>query len=425
MLETKYVFTAATVCFILFCIHICAAVLLEERRFSIKKTFLLWIIAGVVFFFVVYFCYSLLPSSVRLAVSLLIAFLYFWATFLYASADGLWKKCYLWVTYGTIFCILWPISVMLSKVLISPDQEILAYLLRALLQFCFCIPLLLLYRKYVRPLIREVSGFHSTNWLRLFVSSIVYFLLFLILMTLMSGENWTNKTLTILFFLNICAFCASTVVSISIIYYMRKESRDEAVRQNMEYVVDYVENVKQKENEIKRFRHDVHHHNEHIVSLAREGNCEEILKYLGSHDEWIQNQSSWCPNIVVNGILSSYEAKAKEKGVEFVASADTPAHSKIKDVDYVSILANLLENALIATVKINSQGPISVDIRSVGEKVVIVVANPSFSFKLENGLPVNRSIGIDSITTTARKYQGEVNYSLDNDICSCCVVLNP
>lgn len=425
MLEAKYVFVAAIVCLILFCIHLSAAVLLEERRFSRKKTFVLWLIAGFVFFLVVYFCYSLLPSSIRLAVSLLVAFLYFWATFLYASADGFWKKCYLWVTYGTVFCILWPISVMLSKVLVPQNQDIFVYLLRAGLQFCFCIPLLLLYRKYVRPLIREVSGFHSANWLRLFVSSIVYFLLFLILMTLMSGENWLNKTLTILFFINICAFCASTVVSISIIYYMRKEGRDEAVRQNMEYMVDYVENVKQRENEIRRLRHDIHHHNEHIVSLAREGNCEEILKYLGSHEEKIEYQRSWCSNIVVNGILSSYESKAKEKGVEFVASADTPAHSKIKDVDYVSLLANLLENALNATEKIKSKGPISVDIRRVCEKVVIVVANPSFPFKLENGLPVNRSIGIDSITTTARKYQGEVNYSYDNNICSCCVVLNP
>lgn len=425
MLEAKYVFVAAIVCLILFCIHLSAAVLLEERRFSRKKTFALWLIAGFVFFLVVYFCYSLLPSSVRLSVSLLVAFLYFWATFLYASADGFWKKCYLWVTYSTTFCILWPISVMLSRVLVPLNQDVSAYLLRAGLQFCFCIPLLLLYRKYIRPLIRGVSGFYSTNWLRLFVSSIVYFILFLVLMSLMSGENWSNKTLTILFSFNICAFCASTVVSISIIYYMQKEGRTEAVRQNMEYMVDYVENIKQRENEIRRFRHDVHHHNEHIVCLAREGNCEEILKYLGGHEEKMENQSFWCPNIVVNGILSSYEAKAKEQGVEFVASADTPICSRIKDVDYVSLLANLLENALNATVKIKSQGPMSTDIRRVGEKIVIVVSNPSLVVKLENGLPVNRSIGIDSIITTARKYQGEVNYSFDNNICSCCVVLNP
>ena len=347
MLETKYVFTAIAVCFILFSVHLSAALLLEERRFSKKKTFLLWLIAGLVFFLVVYSCYSLLPSSIKLAVSLLIAFLYFWITFIYVSADGLWKKCYLWVTYGTIFCILWPISVMLSRSLVSQNQDILAYILRAILQFCFCIPLLLIYRAYIRPLIKEVSGFHSSNWFKLFISSIIHFFLFLVIISLMAKENWSNKTLTLLFFLNICAFSASNVISVSIIYYMRKEGRDEAVKQNVDYMVNYVENVKQRENEIRRIRHDVRHHNERIIALAKERNYEEIIKYLGNDNKKEgKDKSTWCPHIVVNEILSSYETKVNEREIEFVASADTPTSSKIKDVDYVSILANLLENAL-------------------------------------------------------------------------------
>ena len=61
---------------------------------------------------------------------------------------------------------------------------------------------------------------------------------------------------------------------------------------------------------------------------------------------------------MVNGILSSYARKAKEAGVEYTAQADTPVQSPIADVDFVAILANLLENALNACVKINSPGPI-------------------------------------------------------------------
>lgn len=425
MLETKYVLTALFVCFVLFSIHLSAAILLEERRFSIKKTVILWLTAGIVFFLVVYLCYSLLPSSIRLAVSLLVAFLYFWATFIYASADGLWKKCYLWVTYGTVFCILWPFSIMFSKLFTVFRSDIAGYFIRAVIQFCFCMPLLLAYRRYLRSVIKEVSGFCSSSWMRLFLSSIIWFSVFLVFLTMMSAGGWSNRTLLLIYSLCILAYIASSMVCISTIYYMRKEGRDEAARKNAEYMASYVEAVRQRESETRRIRHDIRHHNEHIASLARKGDTQAILNYLGKDDISEEKRVVWCPHIVVNGILSSYALKASERGIAFSASADTPSVSPISDVDYVAILSNLLENAINATGEISGGGTVTADIRSVGEKTVIVVTNPSSPIKLEDGLPVNRSIGIDSIITSSRKYNGEVNYKLEGNICSCCVVLNP
>ena len=49
---------------------------------------------------------------------------------------------------------------------------------------------------------------------------------------------------------------------------------------------------------------------------------------------------------MVNELLRSYAEKAKAAGVAFTAQADTPAQSDVADVDFVAILANLLENAL-------------------------------------------------------------------------------
>ena len=98
MLGLKYTVTTFFVCFFLFALHLVAVLSLEERRFSKKKTVLLWIVAGIVFFAVVYLCHSLLPKSIRFTASFMGSFLYFWGTFIYASADGFWKKCYLWVS---------------------------------------------------------------------------------------------------------------------------------------------------------------------------------------------------------------------------------------------------------------------------------------------------------------------------------------
>ncbi len=425
MLETKYIFTAAFVCFVLFSIHLSAVVLLEERRFTLKKTILLWISAGLIFFLVVFLCYSFLPSTLRLAVSLLVSFLYFWATFIYSSADGMWKKCYLWVTYGTVFCILWPVSVMISMCILPPTMAVARYMLRAVIQLLLCFPLLVVYRKYARPFIRDVSGFYSSSWLSLFIFSIVYFFFSLVLMVLMAGRDWADKTLLLIYLLFIAAYSASSVICFSTIYYIRKEKRDESVRLNVEYMVSYVENAREREEETRRIRHDVRHHNECIAAMARRGDTEGILDYLGQKRDAVKSQKVWCPHIMVNGILSSYASKAEEKDISFSASADIPAFSPIKDSDYVAILANLLENALNAASKIGSGSPVTADITMVGEKTVIVVSNPSEEIRLEDGLPVNRSIGIDSILASSRKYHGEVNYSFSDGICSCCVILSP
>lgn len=72
--------------------------------------------------------------------------------------------------------------------------------------------------------------------------------------------------------------------------------------------------------------------------------------------------------------------------MEYIAQTDTPAQSAIADIDFVAILANLLENALNACVEINSLGPIRTHIKNVGAKTVIAVSNPcDAGLKLENG----------------------------------------
>lgn len=95
-------------------------------------------------------------------------------------------------------------------------------------------------------------------------------------------------------------------------------------------------------------------------------------------------------------------------------------------MDFVAILSNLLENALNATKELKCTGPIRISVRGIGEKTVIVVSNPAEGdFRLENGLPISRSTGIDSIITSAKRYNGEVKYKIEDGICTVCVVLSP
>ena len=186
-----------------------------------------------------------------------------------------------------------------------------------------------------------------------------------------------------------------------------------------------METVSRAERESRRIRHDKRHHDACIAAMARAGDTDGILRYLEQEQEAVESFPAWCPHAMVNELLRSYAEKAKAAGVAFTAQADTPAQSDVADVDFVAILANLLENALNACTAAHSAGPIRVHIRNVGKKTVLAVSNPCVNLKLENGLPAERSIGIDSIVSAAERYQGEVHYKVEAGVCTACVILNP
>lgn len=408
----------------LFSLHLSAALLMEERRFSLKKTVLLWLLAGIVLFFDLLLCYSFLSEPLKLPVSLMVSYLYFWVTFIYASADGFWKKCYLWVSYGSIFCISWTIATYICQFVFASMTMATIYIIRSVINVLICLPLLFLYRKYGRPLIKEVSGFHSKNWNSMCIVSTLYFFIFVILLTRIKMKSEVDLEILVLFILIVFTFIATNVICISNIYYMKKETRDELVKQNIDYLTSYLENARKTEKENRRLRHDIRHHDEQIISMARENNTEAILKYLGEKRKE-DVYAVYSPNIMVNCILTSYTKKAKEANIGFIAQADTPSQTKIADTDFVAILANLLENALNASIEVMSTLPIQTHIRTIGAKIVITVSNECRpDLKLDNGLPINRSVGIDSIIYSANRYNGVVNYKVESNICTVCVVLN-
>lgn len=206
---------------------------------------------------------------------------------------------------------------------------------------------------------------------------------------------------------------------------MRRDAREALVKQKLEYLASYMETVSRAERESRRIRHDKRHHDACIAAMARAGDTDGILRYLEQEQAVAENFPAWCPHPMVNELLRSYAEKAKAAGVAFTAQADTPAQSDVADVDFVAILANLLENALHACTAAHSAGPIRVHIRNVGKKTVLAVSNPCVNLKLENGLPAERSVGIDSIVSAAERYQGEVHYKVEAGVCTACVILNP
>ena len=297
-----------------FATHLTAGLLLQERKYSVKKTVFMWGSAGIFLFLEACFSFLFLSKPWRMPVALMFSYLYFWGIFIYASADGFWKKCYLWITYGCVFCISLSISFYGCYLIVPNGSDTFVYFIRGVFYGIICLVIFFAYHKYGRPIIREVSGFRTKNWISLSIVSIIYFFTFVILLSKISADNGINSDTLILFSLLVCSFAVASILIISNIYQMRKEARDELVKQNVEYLISYVENARKTEQENRRIRHDMRHHDERIAAMAQEGNTEGILAYLGQNKEASESFPAWCPNVTVNGILSSYAGKAKEAG---------------------------------------------------------------------------------------------------------------
>ena len=164
MTDPRYIGTILYVGLAIFAALLAAGLLMQERRWSVQRTALLWGAEGLILLLDLYLCFGLLPAPLRSPVSLTVGFLSYSAVFIAVSADGFWKKVYLLITFFLRVLHLL-VRRPLPVLFFLPDRPMaVKYLVRTALHIVTALPILLAYRKYGRPLLREVSGFRKQSW---------------------------------------------------------------------------------------------------------------------------------------------------------------------------------------------------------------------------------------------------------------------
>ena len=168
-----------------------------------------------------------------------------------------------------------------------------------------------------------------------------------------------------------------------------------------------------------RLFHDFHNHIEALHSYLEKDKAEEAAKYLESLRSPIEavTQPVWVGDEAVDYLLSSKIALAASRDIQVNCNIEYPQHTNIRSVDLVTILGNLLDNALEAVE--GTEGNlrfINLTIRRINEMLII---------KLENGCKTAPVItegelkttkqdtdlhgwGLKSVRTTAEHYDGTV-----------------
>ena len=406
-------------------IHTVCFAAMTERKYSALKTALIYSLFCVVFVGAAIVIYSLFWE--RIDFDRIVTLYYFitivisFCVFMYASADAACKKIFLFISYSNIFTIFLFTSSILCNVVFPDLSETATVYARNIIRTILYIPTIWIYLRFLRPRVRAIPGRQKT-WYSLSLVSVLFLVVFVAFLT-----EFSHIEKYILFFgIAVLIYCSVLWIIFGTLQFMLNKNKTELIIQNTKYLYEQLENAKENEMVAKTIRHDFRHHNQNIEGMLKKGETQEAIRYLEQYNESLKAAAprEFCPNVTVNAILNSFYTKAYTKGISVSIAADVQKAKSISDMDFAAILSNLLENAVNGCKKCNSSGEIKVNIRTVADKTVIVCSNPcEADLPIENHMLKHRGVGIDSIVMTARKYNGDIRYSLENDVLTVCVIL--
>lgn len=409
--------------------HAIAFWTMTEREFSVKMTAVIYSLFSVIFCAmpaILNIAFGESPVFYTIVYISTIAFAFI--VFLIASADPFCKKIFLFISYANVFSILGSLSVVLSEVFFNGFSELFIYYARNITRTVLFIPMVFIYIRYLRPAVRTVSGKRRKTWYSISLVSLLFLIIFAMFMIVFYSGYGNAKVYLPLFVISVLLYAAVLSVIFGTVRSMIDESNAELTRQNVIYLQNQLQNAKENELYNKTVRHDIRHHNNNVAAMLKSGDIKGALRYIEEYNLSLDSfkQTEFCPHVTVNAIINSFYSKATSDGIKVSVSADTKPDIGVSDTDLVAILSNILENAINGCKESEKEKEISVNIKTVSDKTVIVCSNPcKDGLEVENLMIKQKGIGISSILISARKYNGDISYRLDSGKLTVCVILKP
>lgn len=338
------------------------------------------------------------------------------------------QKCFLFITYFCLFSVMDNIMKLSVKLFLPRISVHGGYYIAIVLRSVALLLILALYKKHAVTVLCSLAGDNRRRWWNLALIALLFYLLQFALSVLNVKNVMPNEHLLLVLAALSFLMCAVYGIVFNNISYMKKDAEAALVRQNAEYLLARLSALQDAEETHKRLRHDMRHHLDTIAEYAKCGDIPAVLAYIGEYGAEISETAlnQYSLNKTVNSIFSVYARRAEESGIAFLVKCIVPAELRVRDIDLAALLGNLLENALHGCGKSGKEKQfIEVRMHVKNNRLVIVCDNicPD-DLELSGGFPTGKSIGISSILAVCRKYGGDLNYRLEDGVCSACAILH-
>lgn len=184
--------------------------------------------------------------------------------------------------------------------------------------------------------------------------------------------------------------------------------------------------------QIRQARHDIRHHFHVLQGFAAQGNMEGILDYLAQVQGNIPTGDlGLCENAVVDSVAGYYAPLCKENGIPLSFSLDLPRDLPVPDTDLCSVLSNLLENAMEASLRTAPEKRnVRVSARLHSGNMLLLSVENSYDGEVQerNGVFLSskrpgEGIGLQAVQHAAEKNGGYYRFRYEDGVFTANVML--
>ncbi len=315
-----------------------------------------------------------------------------------STGSALTERLFVYIMYVAVFMLTVGYANLIVSIFFEGNREQRQLMVRTVLSIILYILLKLFLRDSLYNLVDGLSihGLAITmfSWLTgLCVLEYSIFSFFAVDNLLM---NFVVQTLLTLMIISIFAI-ASRIVQLT-----ERELEAERIEGRQRLLESELEAERTFVDKAKEIRHDQRHHDRIVLEYIDEGNIEEARRYLGAHEESVETDrlQSWCSNQLVDAQLRIAARCCASRGIVFSADIRLFESLGMEDIDFVSVMGNLLENAIQATE--SSESPsVTVSSRMLGDKLLLEIKN-----SVSGHISLSDGTGLGSVKRVLSHYDG-------------------
>lgn len=365
-------------------------------------------------------------------------------------------KLYIQVIHIPVFLIFWLITrisaikivftLYTAVFMIYPANLVLTVLLHTEVQLhiaiyysiyiTVCIMMLLVINYFFRPYFRYlIENYNNSSFVKLSLLPLTYY----IANYWLGLYNFTTIRSVEVIILRVVFFVIALIAYV-LIFDITKTTYEKETLQGAQMVLSLMlESANQQLSALQTtqkqaavYRHDMRHHLALIGSYLNGGETEKARNYirLVEYDIEAITPKRYCENNAVNLILSYFDIKAKNNGVQFSVDAQLSHDISIPDTELCTLLSNGLENAIKASSKVIDENFRKVKIYChIHKNNLLIYIENSFSgdVTMENGFPHSiqegHGFGTKSMAMIAEKYNGYCSFEITGEIFMLRIVL--
>ena len=288
---------------------------------------------------------------------------------------------------------------------------------------------LMLFTVTLSHMFDEKSDIKKTYVLTTFFISIgLMFVNFAVTFIDINNQNINSITTVTLFVMIFLLICVIFFGSFRMTRYYNTQNELSLEKMKNHMLEQSMNETRQSFELIQSSLHDYRHNIINLRNLAENGDIEGIMEFTDKEIEIISNRLFYYKtgNNTADSIIYIKQKKAENLGIPFVITADIPENFSISPQNLVSLLGNLLDNAIEASQK--EQNPyIEVSIRPVNSYMAIAVKNKCSDYdpnvKTSKKDTVLHGIGLKTVRRIIKELNGEIKIIYKNNVFSVNIIL--